>query len=79
MLRSGHRERPSPPNIDVTTTQEAGLIEAADEQQATYGITENRIVSTHCSFLNEMINRLVLTCEIHGSRGFYLGKRIRWL
>ncbi len=34
-------------SIDVTTLQEAGLIEAADEQQAEYDVTENRVVFTH--------------------------------
>jgi len=33
--------------IDVTTSQEAGLIEAEDEQQAAYGLAENRVVFTH--------------------------------
>ena len=34
-------------NIDVTTSQEAGLLEAEDEQQAAYGLAENRVVFTH--------------------------------
>ena len=34
-------------NIDVTTTQEAGLIGAEDEHQAAYGLAENRVVFTH--------------------------------
>src|SRR5271170_3281997 len=33
--------------IDVTTTQEVGLIEAEDEQQAAYGLAETRVVFTH--------------------------------
>jgi len=33
--------------MDVTTSQEAGLIEADDEQQAAYGLTETRVVFTH--------------------------------
>jgi predicted nuclease of predicted toxin-antitoxin system len=33
--------------IDVTTSQEAGLIEAEDERQAAYGLAENRVVFTH--------------------------------
>ena len=42
-IANGLRRR----NIDVTTSQEAGLIEAEDEQQAAYGLTENRVVFTH--------------------------------
>ena len=34
-------------NIDVTTTQEVGLIQAEDEQQAAFGLAENRVVFTH--------------------------------
>jgi len=34
-------------NIDVTTTQELGLLEAEDEEQAAYGLAENRVVFTH--------------------------------
>lgn len=37
----GHR------GIDVTTSQAAGLLEAPDEQQATYGITQGRVIVTH--------------------------------
>ena len=33
--------------IDVTTSQEAGLLEAEDDQQAAYGRAENRVVLTH--------------------------------
>jgi hypothetical protein len=33
-------------NIDVTTTQEVGLTRAADEQQAAYGLAQNRVVVT---------------------------------
>src|SRR5262245_59678124 len=33
--------------IDVTTSQEAGLLEAEDERQASYGLAENRVVFTH--------------------------------
>ena len=42
-IANGLRRR----NIDVTTSQEAGLIEAEDEQQAAYGLTENRVIFTH--------------------------------
>ena len=42
-IANGLRRR----NIDVTTSQEAGLIETEDEQQAAYGLTENRVVFTH--------------------------------
>jgi predicted nuclease of predicted toxin-antitoxin system len=34
-------------NIDVTTLQEAGLIDAEDEQQAAHGLGKNRVVFTH--------------------------------
>lgn len=33
--------------IDVTTSQEVGLLRAEDEQQAAYGLAENRVVLTH--------------------------------
>jgi predicted nuclease of predicted toxin-antitoxin system len=33
--------------IDVTTSQDARLIEAEDEQQAAYGLAESRVVFTH--------------------------------
>jgi predicted nuclease of predicted toxin-antitoxin system len=33
--------------IDVTTTLEAGLTGAGDEQQASYGVAENRLIVTH--------------------------------
>jgi predicted nuclease of predicted toxin-antitoxin system len=42
-IANGLRRR----DIDVTTLQEAGLIEAEDEQQAEYGFAENRVVLTH--------------------------------
>ncbi len=31
----------------MTTSQQAALIEAEDEQQAAYGLRENRVVFTH--------------------------------
>jgi hypothetical protein len=34
-------------DIDVTTSQEAGLLKAEDERQAAYGLTEHRVVVTH--------------------------------
>jgi predicted nuclease of predicted toxin-antitoxin system len=34
-------------NIDVTTTQEVGLIHAEDDEQAAYGLSQNRVVFTH--------------------------------
>lgn len=34
-------------NIDVTTTKEANLIGASDEQQAAYALIQNRIIFTH--------------------------------
>jgi predicted nuclease of predicted toxin-antitoxin system len=34
-------------SIDVTTSQEAGLLEAEDEEQAAYGLAQNRVVFTH--------------------------------
>ena len=34
-------------NIEVTTSQEAGLLEAEDEQQAAYGLAQDRVVFTH--------------------------------
>lgn len=34
-------------NIDVTTTREAGLIQAEDEEQAAYGLAQSRVVFTH--------------------------------
>jgi hypothetical protein len=33
--------------IDVTTSQEVGLLEAIDEQQAAFGLAESRVVLTH--------------------------------
>src|SRR5436309_9489373 len=33
--------------VDVTTSQEAGLLEAEDEEQAAHGLAENRVVFTH--------------------------------
>ena len=42
-IANGLRRR----NVNVTTSQEAGLIEADDEQQAAYGLTESRVVFTH--------------------------------
>jgi predicted nuclease of predicted toxin-antitoxin system len=33
--------------IDVTTSREAGLIEAEDQQQAAYGLAKSRVVITH--------------------------------
>ncbi len=33
--------------IDVTTSQEAGLLEATDEVQAAYGLARNRVIFTH--------------------------------
>jgi predicted nuclease of predicted toxin-antitoxin system len=33
--------------IDVTTSQEVGLLEAEDEEQAAYGLAEARVVLTH--------------------------------
>jgi hypothetical protein len=44
-IAAGLRRR----GIDVTTTQEAGLIGAEDEQQAAYGLAEHRVVFTHDS------------------------------
>ena len=32
-------------NIEVTTSQEAGLLEAEDEQQAAYGLAQDRVYS----------------------------------
>src|SRR5437868_15188926 len=34
-------------NIDVTTLQETGLLEAEDEEQAAYGLAQDRVVFTH--------------------------------
>jgi hypothetical protein len=34
-------------NIDVTTSQEVGLIEAQDEEQLAYGLAQVRVVFTH--------------------------------
>ncbi len=34
-------------HIDVTTTQEVGLLEAEDEEQAAYGLVQNRVIFTH--------------------------------
>ena len=34
-------------NIDVTTSQEVGLLRAMDEQQAAHGLAERRVVLTH--------------------------------
>lgn len=34
-------------NIDVTTTQEMGLIQAEDEEQAAYGFATKRVIVTH--------------------------------
>jgi predicted nuclease of predicted toxin-antitoxin system len=34
-------------SIDVTTSQEAGLLEAEDEEQAAYGLAQDRVVFTH--------------------------------
>ena len=42
-IAAGLRRR----NIDVTTTHEAGLIQAEDEAQAAYGLAESRVVFTH--------------------------------
>ena len=42
-IANGLRRR----KIDVTISQEAGLIEAEDEQQAAYGLSEYRAVFTH--------------------------------
>jgi hypothetical protein len=33
--------------IDVTTTPDVGLLHAEDEEQAVYGLAENRVVVTH--------------------------------
>lgn len=33
--------------INVTTSQEAGLLRADDEEQAAYGLAQNRVVLTH--------------------------------
>lgn len=33
--------------IDVTTTREAGLLRAEDQQQAAYGLAEQRVILTH--------------------------------
>src|SRR5262245_35676495 len=33
--------------IDVTISQEVGLLRAVDEQQASYGLSENRVILTH--------------------------------
>jgi predicted nuclease of predicted toxin-antitoxin system len=33
--------------VDVTTSQEAGLLEAEDEEQAAYGLAQDRVVVTH--------------------------------
>jgi predicted nuclease of predicted toxin-antitoxin system len=47
--------------IDITTSHEAGLIEAEDEQQARYGLAETRVVFTHdADFL-----RLQAACVPH--------------
>ncbi len=42
-IAAGLRRR----GVDVTTSQEAGLLEAEDEEQAAYGLAENRVVFTH--------------------------------
>lgn len=42
-LADGLRRR----GIDVTTTQDMGLMGVLDEQQAAYGLAENRVVVTH--------------------------------
>jgi hypothetical protein len=42
-IAAGLRRR----GIHVTTSQEAGLLEAEDEQQAAYGLAENRVILTH--------------------------------
>jgi predicted nuclease of predicted toxin-antitoxin system len=42
-IASGLRRR----SIDVTISQEAGLLRAEDEQQAAYGLAQNRVVFTH--------------------------------
>ncbi len=34
-------------NIEVTTSQDAGLLEAEDEEQAAYGFAEHRVIITH--------------------------------
>ena len=34
-------------DIDVTTSQEVGLLEAEDEEQAAYGLARDRVVFTH--------------------------------
>jgi predicted nuclease of predicted toxin-antitoxin system len=34
-------------HIDVTTSQEVGLIEAHDEEQAAYGLAHDRVIFTH--------------------------------
>jgi predicted nuclease of predicted toxin-antitoxin system len=33
--------------IDVTTTPEAGLLSATDEEQAAYGLAQSRVILTH--------------------------------
>jgi predicted nuclease of predicted toxin-antitoxin system len=42
-IANGLRHR----NIELTTPQEARLIECGDEQQAAYGLAENRVIVTH--------------------------------
>jgi predicted nuclease of predicted toxin-antitoxin system len=34
-------------SIDVTTSQERGLLESEDQQQAAYRLAENRVIVTH--------------------------------
>jgi hypothetical protein len=34
-------------SVDVTTSQEVGLLKAEDEEQAAYGLAQNRVILTH--------------------------------
>ncbi len=43
VIADGLRRR----RIDVTTSQEMGLLKAEDERQAAYGLAQNRVILTH--------------------------------
>jgi len=43
VIADGLRRR----GIDVTTSQEVGLLKAEDKRQATYGLVQGRVILTH--------------------------------
>jgi predicted nuclease of predicted toxin-antitoxin system len=76
-IANGLRRR----NIDVTTSQEAGLIEASDEQQAAYGLAKNRVVFTHeADFLRLQAAGVPHAGVVYRAKDtLSLGEMIKWL